>query len=409
MEINDAEALELTYDLVASTMQSHDLDYMLSRYMHRVVHILGAQAALVRVVRSGELVLVDSTGLIPESKFVQSRVILSDFCETILSAQKISGVTGPWGDQNAVSIRIENFESDLSYPDRADTGVKPDVPQKEVRKTLVSVLLKFKNTIQGSYQFFIPTAEPLGENAQLLLDNVGKHVGFLIEQARLDYDTGRLLLVEERTRMANEMHDSLAQTLASLRIQVRVLDETLHQGNERMTWQELEKLESQVEQANLELRSLIGRFRAPLRSHLVVDEVERSIAEFRQATNVSVFFQNEWKEDFLSSARRTDVVRIVQEALANIRKHANATNVRVLLRHQANRFKVMIEDDGEGFEGCDAKTTGHGDNSPESTGEHVGQDIMSERAKDLGAELWVESEPGEGTRISLEFVNNDVE
>jgi two-component system nitrate/nitrite sensor histidine kinase NarX len=69
----------------------------------------------------------------------------------------------------------------------------------------------------------------------------------------------------------------------------------------------------------------------------------------------------------------------------------------------------MIEDDGEGFEGCDAKTTGHGDNSPESTGEHVGHDIMSERAKDLGAELWVESEPGEGTRISLEFVNNDVE
>jgi two-component system nitrate/nitrite sensor histidine kinase NarX len=409
MEINDAEALELTYDLVATTMQSHDLDYMLSRYMHRVVHILGAQAALVRVVRSGELVLVDSTGLKPESKFVQSRVILSDFCETILSAQKISGVTGPSGDQNAVSIRVENFESDLSYPDRADTSVKPDVPQKEVRKTLVSVLLKFKNTIQGSYQFFIPTAEPLGENAQLLLDNVGKHLGFLIEQARLDYDTGRLLLVEERTRMANEMHDSLAQTLASLRIQVRVLDETLHQGNERMTWQELEKLESQVEQANLELRSLIGRFRAPLRSHLVVDEVERSIAEFRQATNVSVFFQNEWKEDFLSSARRTDVVRIVQEALANIRKHANATNVRVLLRHQANRFKVMIEDDGEGFEGCDAKTTGHGDNSPESTGEHVGHDIMSERAKDLGAELWVESEPGEGTRISLEFVNNDVE
>jgi len=130
MEINDAEALELTYDLVATTMQSHDLDYMLSRYMHRVVHILGAQAALVRVVRSGELVLVDSTGLIPESKFVQSRVILSDFCETILSAQKISGVTGPSGDQNAVSIRVENFESDLSYPDRADTSVKPDVPQK---------------------------------------------------------------------------------------------------------------------------------------------------------------------------------------------------------------------------------------------------------------------------------------
>ena len=205
------------------------------------------------------------------------------------------------------------------------------------------------------------------------------------------------------------MHDSLAQTLASLRIQVRVLDETLQQGNDQMTWEELEKLESQVEQANLELRSLIGKFRAPLQSHLVVDAIEKSIAEFRQATNVSVFFQNEWKEDGLSPARRTDVVRIVQEALANIRKHARATNVRVLLRHQANRFKVMIEDDGEGFKGGNVQLNGNRGISKEQTGEHLGQNIMSERAKDLGAELRVESEPGEGTRVSLEFVNNDVE
>ena len=403
MEINDAEALELTYDLVATTMQSHDLDYMLSRYMHRVVHILGARAALVRVVRSGALVLVDSTGLVPNSKFTQPNVALSNFCESIASVHTPSGSSDPLVDQKSISIRVEDFDGNSLYSECSDRV------RKDNRETLVSVLLKFKNVIQGAYQFFVPTAQPLGENTQLLLDNVGKHVGFLIEQARLDYDTGRLLLVEERTRMANEMHDSLAQTLASLRIQVRVLDETLHQGDEQITWQELEKLESQVEQANLELRSLIGKFRAPLQSHLVVDEVERSIAEFRQSTNASVFFQNEWKEDSLSPARRTDVVRIVQEALTNIRKHAGASNVRVLLRHKANRFKVMIEDDGEGFEDCGSELIDGADGSLELAGEHVGQDIMSERAKDLGAELRVESESGEGTRVSLEFVNNDVE
>jgi nitrate/nitrite-specific signal transduction histidine kinase len=204
MEINDAEALELTYDLVATTMQSHDLDYMLSRYMHRVVHILGAQAALVRVIRSGELVLVDSTGLKPECEFVQPRVMLSDFCERIASVKTSDRSLDPSTDPKALSIRVESFEADLSYSDRADVIEKAHVQQEVASQTLVSVLLKFKNTIQGSYQFFIPTAEPLGENTQLLLDNVGKHVGFLIEQARLDYDTGRLLLVEERTRMANQ-------------------------------------------------------------------------------------------------------------------------------------------------------------------------------------------------------------
>ena len=105
MEINDAEALELTYDLVATTMQSHDLDYMLSRYMHRVVHILDAQAALVRVVRSGELMLVDSTGLKPESEFLRPRIALSDFRESITFDKADGGVFSHRGGQPGTAAR----------------------------------------------------------------------------------------------------------------------------------------------------------------------------------------------------------------------------------------------------------------------------------------------------------------
>ncbi len=365
MDINDADALELTYDLVATTMQSHDLEYLLSRYMHKVSGILNASAASVRIAKAGELVLVDSANLPEGAVFVTEQLSIREFRE-----------------RYEVERDAVGFQSNCHVDSQC---------------SLVSVPLKFKNAIQGSYQFLIPKTKALSNNAALMLDNVGKHVGFLIEQARQDQDQARMLLVEERTRMANEMHDSLAQSLAGLRIQARILDETLHQGDEQVTWEELEKLQSQVEQANQELRCLIGRFRAPLQSYEVIDSVEKEISLFKQKHNANVYFQNEWQQDSLSADQRTDVIRIVQEALTNIGKHANASNVRVLLRHQSNRYRLMVEDDGEGFDTVDSSVAGRVD--------HFGQQIMSERALNLGGEFKVESEPGDGTRISLEFVD----
>jgi two-component system nitrate/nitrite sensor histidine kinase NarX len=384
MEIDDGEALELTYDLVATTMQSHDIRYLLSRFMHKVVGILGAEAALVRTAKSGELELVDSVGFQKNSPLIDARISLGKFRQ-----QEVP-------ERILVGTRVDSFSADL-------LSNLPPQSGKSNRQQLISVPLKFKNSIYGCYQFLLPTEEPLEKNSLILLETVGKHVGFLVEQARMDSDSARLLLVEERSRMANEMHDSLAQTLASLRMQVRVMDETFQQGDEKSTWEELEKLEKRVEQANSELRSLIGHFRAPIQSHEVVEAVDGVISTFRQDTDISVYFQNEWQSDDLSAESRTDVIRIIQEALANIKKHAKADNVRVLLRNHSNKYKIMVEDDGEGFEESSVRHSRQGELSHGASGKHLGQEIMSERANNLGGVLQVESEPGEGTRVSLEF------
>ena len=207
MEIDDGEALELTYDLVATTMQSHDIRYLLSRFMHKVVGILGAEAALVRTAKSGELELVDSVGFQQNSPLIDARISLGKFRQ-----QEVP-------ERILVGTRVDSFSADLLSNQSPKSG-------KSDRQQLISVPLKFKNSIYGCYQFLLPTEEPLEKNSLILLETVGKHVGFLVEQARMDSDSARLLLVEERSRMANEMHDSLAQTLASLRMQVRVMDET---------------------------------------------------------------------------------------------------------------------------------------------------------------------------------------
>ena len=369
MQLDDTRALELTYDLVATTMQDHDLAYLLSRFMHRVADVLGADAAVARLEQSGQLKLVDSHGLNAASQFIEPSV----------SSRLLRDRDNP--DSEPVGVRTANFSEHMAG--------------RVSEMTLLTLPLRFKGEMLGCYQFFIEGQESLGQNTQLLLENVSKHIGFLIEQHRLDQDAGRLLLVEERARMASEMHDSLAQTFASLRMQVRVLDETLHQGDEQVTWEEMEKLQRQVEQANIELRSLIGRFRAPLQSREVVGAVENIITVFRGETDTNVYFQNEWEEDSLDPDSRADVVRIVQESLANIRKHAQASNVRVLLRHHGNSYRLMVEDDGSGVHAQKDCSS--------SAGEHLGQSIMAQRAANLGGKLRIESESGEGTRVSLEF------
>ena len=211
---------------------------------------------------------------------------------------------------------------------------------------------------------------------------------------RLAADAERLNVMEQRTHLAHELHDSLAQTIASLRFRARILDEKLHQGDESLIWDEMENIEAGIDEANSELRELIARFRTPMLPEDCATAIEHLAARFREDEGTHVFLQNEWGHDALAPGQEIEVVRIVQEALANIRKHGAAHTVRILLRCTDRRYRMLIEDDGVGFE----EST-----EPASPGEHIGLEVMQERAGRLGGELRIESEPGEGTRILLSF------
>jgi two-component system nitrate/nitrite sensor histidine kinase NarX len=368
------QALELLYEAVTSVNAAYEVDDLLAHFLRRLGDVFEADAAVLRVLDKSRLTLMDSYGLDPESRFLEPSVPIRFVWRNNLFGK------------GAMEVRTESIGEVLGSEADDDTGT--------VRQ-IVSVPLQYRDSILGCYQLFIRSNAELASDTRELLAGIGRHLGVALEQSRLDQEAGKLLLVEERARLANELHDSLAQTLASLRFQVRILDETLHQGEEQVTWEELEKLERQVEEANRELRFLIAQFRAPLKTHGVVLSVEKLIRKFRGDTGASVFFQNEWSEDQLSPESRTDVVRIVQEALANIKKHADADTVRVLLRHHGFRHRIVVEDDGIGYDENHLSAGG--------AGEHIGRQIMLERAENLGALLKLESEPGEGSRVVLEF------
>ena len=213
------------------------------------------------------------------------------------------------------------------------------------------------------------------------------------KQHQLERQSGHVLRLEERSQLANELHDSLAQTLAGLKIQVRVLDDTLRQDNESAVWREMERIQAALDTANTELRDLITHFRAPINQSGVIPAIEKLISRFRVETDIEAVFQNQCPEIKLPQEREMQVTRIVQESLNNVRRHSHANMVRVFMGVvKNNRLRLLVEDDGVGFD----QEAGTGSN-------HFGLVIMVERAESIGGKLKVESEHGEGTRVILHF------
>jgi two-component system, NarL family, nitrate/nitrite sensor histidine kinase NarX len=119
------------------------------------------------------------------------------------------------------------------------------------------------------------------------------------------------------------------------------------------------------------------------------------VARHDTESSMHVFFQSDCRPFDLPAATELQILRIAQEALANARKHAQAHTVRILLTRQGtDGYVLLVEDDGVGFSAPRRSTR---------PGEHIGLAIMEERARRIGAELRIESEPGEGTRCELLF------
>lgn len=223
----------------------------------------------------------------------------------------------------------------------------------------------------------------------------GEHLGHALDKFIEDSEQKQQLIQNERNIIANELHDSLAQTLASLRFQVRVLDQALQPTGEFSTINSIEQVEHGLDEAYTDLRELIAHCRIPVEKQGLVPSIKRVVEKFREETNIHILLQCECQNPDIPANMEMNVYRIVQESLTNIRKHADAHIVRVLLQcDEAGNFLVLIENDGKGFDKAAIQS---------EAGKHLGLTIMKERAKYLGGKLKIDSEPDEGTRVELRF------
>jgi len=371
--------LSVLYDVAAAINKSHSLEDLLQRFLHTLTTVVKAKAATVRLLdKDDQMRLVASIGLSDDIiKLEDTLPAPTCLCGKALTDAKIM--------VNSDSKQCGLIAGKEFFAEEDDID-------------MLAIPLEYRGKTLGVYNLFVQREENVFlEDEHELLESIGQHLGMAIEKSGVESDARTLSIIEERTRMAHELHDSLAQTLASLRYKVRLFDDSLNQGKEELIWSELEGLEHTIDDAYAELRSLITHFRAPIDGKGVVRSVQRISDRFRQETELDVFYYHNWDLEELSRDAEIEVVRIVQEALANIRKHSQASNVRILLSSTAEgHCSVLVEDDGIGLPKKRKKMN-------KETGEHIGLSVMQERADRLNGELQIDSDEGEGTLVQLNF------
>ncbi|HUV23037.1 MAG TPA: histidine kinase [Gammaproteobacteria bacterium] len=370
----ESRALAILYDVASSINLSHDLNQLFDKSLQSLCQNLNARAGIIRQIKG--------------KKKKDIVAAFGDINHTFLaSADRFLGIHLPDDKVDLERIyRVDRLASETVFgPGSDDAG----------ELLVLSILLQYRADILGAIHLFFhdDASFDLDSYSELLI-SIGQHLGSAVEKFRLLEEESELLVMQERTRLSHELHDSLAQTIASLRIQIRVIDETFHADDEKSIWHQMERIEYTIDQANDQLRELIAHFRMPIDEQGLIPSIEASIRQTQEELGIPIYFQNEWPQQEFSENVELNVLRIVQECLTNIRKHSRAEGVRILLSYRDGEFIVLIEDDGIGFEE-NAVVSQHG--------RQLGLKILHDRAREIDARLDIESEVDDGTRIHLQF------
>lgn len=238
--------------------------------------------------------------------------------------------------------------------------------------------------------------------SELILQSVSEQLTLFTNKLSAREQAERVRLINERTRLAGDMHDSIAQTLLAARYKASILQETLAEAGSSHWSQDVQKIAGAIGEANQDIRELIREYRSPLADRRSIDAIQLSIQQFRESSGMDVFFQSDNPHLCFTPREESVVQRIIGEALTNAEKYANASTIRVFLQFLSDGTRaVLVEDDGQGF--CVDSMTGANQSLSVETGEHIGLSIMQERALSVGAIFSIDSEPGEGTRVSLKL------
>jgi two-component system nitrate/nitrite sensor histidine kinase NarX len=368
-------SLEMLYSIVASINLVDDQEKMVLRILEILKDWTDASAvSMYRRIDDSRLGLIASLGF--AGKLSQSRCLDSEkHCPCRIALAK------------------GHIQQELARNTCCGNDLLNNTEGENIRQ--ISIPVQTRNRSLGVINIMV-VDEILEEDEDwvVMLTSIGQNLGLAIERSELEEDSIQLSRIEERTFLAHELHDSLAQTLASIRYQLRVLDHALKAKEENKVWKMLDVVENNVEEANKELRELISRFRAPADQLGLIPSIEDVIQRFKDDTDVKIVFQNSLSDVDLPLKVESQIVRIIQEALTNIRKHANPRTVRVMMRCDEQTYHVLIEDDGIGFDYRKKQINQR---------EHIGLLVMSERASRIGGKLHIESALSEGTRVHLEF------
>lgn len=253
----------------------------------------------------------------------------------------------------------------------------------------------------GVYNLYFLKTHPVSEQEKHLLETLGQHLGVAIENQRLKSREMELAVSEERNLLAQELHDSIAQGLAFLNIQVQLLQDSLRKGNVDEAMQTAAQLREGVQESYDDVRELLVHFRTRVHHSDLDSAINAALEKFEGQTGITTAFQQVGGGPPLLPTDEVQMMHIVQESLSNIRKHANASHVQVTMRRTAGAVQIEVKDDGVGFDTVHEPKV--------QSDRHVGLKIMRERAHRVGGDCRITSKIGEGTRVTLNLPRENKE
>lgn len=356
--------LTTLYGLTAFLGEQHSMDEMLESFSARVLTLAAAPAVQVCFWNENrgifESILQKGLG---ESVSKECENISKEFREKIFSS--------PYPIRAGMNQPGEGKESDF------------------IQKVIYHIRYRQKNI--GVFVLFYRVEQTENRALDMLLENLGRHLGAAIENMRLAALDQQMAVAQERNILAQNLHDSIAQTLSFVNLQVQMLDGALKAKNQEQIDDGIRQIKAGVQECYDDVRELLLNFRTRVYKEELEELVKSVLERFERQTRVTTHLtiQNEGSD--LTSAQKLQVIFILQEALSNVRKHAHAQTVMVNIRNNEN-FEMTVMDDGVGI---DPKVLNERKQS------HVGLSIMRERAQKVNARIEIESDIDQGTTIRL--------
>jgi len=373
-----AREVELLNAITAEISQSSDLAGILNHSLQRALGLL-------EIDRGGIYLLDESSGLLKVAAYCG---LPAEFVEQIDGLQPGEGFSGHVA-QTGEPLVVSNLAGDprLTRMAVAEAGLRSVaiVPVRSKGKILGTLF-----AITSGYREFQPMEVDL-------LTSVGSQIGMAVENIRFHERAQHLAVMEERSRLARELHDAVTQTLFSASLIAEAVP-TVWEKDPQKGRDLLQELRSLSRGALAEMRTLLLELRPAALVETPLEDLLRQLGEAasgREGIPVKVLVEG---TGTLPSEVHVALYRIAQEALNNVVKHARASQVIIRLcytcgdqaeERQGQSVLLSLMDDGRGF---DLAQVPH---------HRLGLRIMQERADAIGANLFIDSQPGEGTQVTV--------
>lgn len=351
-----------------------DLGALLRRFLEPIVRLSGAEAGAVRVLSadSQRLELVSALGL-PAA-----------FFETEQAVDRHCGHCGNAADGQPVVWAAE-LDACARRSGAGSFG--------QGCSRMLALPLQHRGRVLGIYNLFFAAGSEPAAPVLAVLKSVGELLGLALNNARLEAEQLRARLARERQSMAAEVHDSLAQSIAFVKMRMALLQDALAANDTATASRYCQEVRSVASQAHASLRGILTHLRTPMDPLGLLHAIEDSVVRFRDLGGARIEFVNELPGLRLPAEQEAQVFHVVQEALNNVARHAGASQAWLRIAEGApGMVRITIDDNGIG-------PAGVGDVGSS----HYGLEIMHERAHRIGGRLDVLPRTGSGTRVLLEF------